>query len=207
MVENKIQLNSNGDSINHYIRVYDKAFHPSILNKLHMYAKKPPINNSYKSSLNKPSLGTFKDNKIRSSTSEPFVAYGNESMTSVVLCNYIMSYLMHYAKDYLKNIQKATSAPILINQIELLRYSKQDHFKLHIDSGTNVLRTLSFIFMINDDYQGGDLKFILQTDEKKQAVIESKSNRLIIFPSNFMYPHVVEPVQKGERYTVVAWAI
>lgn len=64
--------------------------------------QKPPINNSYKSSLNKPNLGTFKDNKIRSSTSEPFVAYGNESMTSVVLCNYIMSYLMHYAKDYLK---------------------------------------------------------------------------------------------------------
>lgn len=39
MVENKIQLNSYGDSINDYIRVYDKAFHPSILNKLHMYAK------------------------------------------------------------------------------------------------------------------------------------------------------------------------
>ena len=31
-------------------------------------------------------------------------------------------------------------------------------------------------------------------------------NRLIIWPSNFLFPHSVLPVTKGLRYSVVAWA-
>ena len=28
---------------------------------------------------------------------------------------------------------------------------------------------------------------------------------LIMFPSNFLYPHQVSPIKKGIRYSVVAW--
>ena len=28
---------------------------------------------------------------------------------------------------------------------------------------------------------------------------------LIIFPSNFMYPHSVEPIISGTRYSIVCW--
>ena len=28
---------------------------------------------------------------------------------------------------------------------------------------------------------------------------------VIIFPSNFMYPHTVKPITSGKRYVVVTW--
>ncbi len=32
-----------------------------------------------------------------------------------------------------------------------------------------------------------------------------KTGDMIIFPSNFLYPHQVMPVTKGERYSIVSW--
>ena len=29
--------------------------------------------------------------------------------------------------------------------------------------------------------------------------------RLVMWPSNFMYPHSVSPVTKGTRYAIVSW--
>ena len=93
-----------------------------------------------------------------------------------------------------------------INDIQILKYTKGGHYKLHCDHGPAVPRTLSLIYFVNDDYQGGDLifKLINTNDEIK---IQNKKNRLIIWPSNFMYPHCVTPVTNGVRYSVVAWAL
>ena len=55
--------------------------------------------------------------------------------------------------------------------------------------------------MLNNDYEGGGLNF-KWNDEKMD--IEIKPNRLIMWPSNFMYPHCVEPITKGTRYSIVA---
>jgi predicted 2-oxoglutarate/Fe(II)-dependent dioxygenase YbiX len=37
------------------------------------------------------------------------------------------------------------------------------------------------------------------------TVVELKKGELLIFPSNFLYPHKVEPVKKGKRYTYISW--
>ena len=37
--------------------------------------------------------------------------------------------------------------------------------------------------------------------------METKPGHVVIWPSNFMYPHAVEPVKKGIRYSVVSWAL
>jgi len=67
-------------------------------------------------------------------------------------------------------------------------------------------RTLSFIYLINDDYEGGELIFATP-DFKNDLTIEKKKNTLIVWPSNFMYPHMVKPVTKGTRFSVVGWAL
>ena len=67
-------------------------------------------------------------------------------------------------------------------------------------------RIYSCVFLINDDYEGGELAFKYPKSDEILKV-EKKKNRLIIFPSNFLYPHTVLPVTKGERYSVVAWAL
>ena len=52
---------------------------------------------------------------------------------------------------------------------------------------------------LNDDYEGGE--FIMFDDYK----IPLKTGDVVIFPSVFLYPHKVEPVKKGTRYTYISW--
>jgi predicted 2-oxoglutarate/Fe(II)-dependent dioxygenase YbiX len=35
--------------------------------------------------------------------------------------------------------------------------------------------------------------------------IKFKQGDVIIFPSLFLYPHKVEPVKKGTRYSYISW--
>ena len=41
---------------------------------------------------------------------------------------------------------------------------------------------------------------------KEFARSKTKPNSMLIWPSSFLYPHGVEPVTKGTRYSIVAWA-
>ena len=36
--------------------------------------------------------------------------------------------------------------------------------------------------------------------------LKPEPNSLIMWPSNFLYPHGVEPVSEGTRWSIVAWA-
>jgi len=57
---------------------------------------------------------------------------------------------------------------------------------------------LSIIGVLNDDYEGGELMF-------HDKEYETKTGDVVIFPSNFLYPHMVNPVTKGTRYSFVSW--
>lgn len=47
----------------------------------------------------------------------------------------------------------------------------------------------------------------MDTDGTGEYKIEVKPNRMIVWPSNFMFPHRVAPVTKGVRFSVVSWAL
>ena len=74
-----------------------------------------------------------------------------------------------------------------------------DHIQSLFDGEIKGIPTLSVVGILNDDYEGGE--FIMCEDKK----IDTKKGDLIIFPSNFLYPHKVTPVTKGVRYSYVAW--
>ena len=57
---------------------------------------------------------------------------------------------------------------------------------------------VTVLLFINDDYEGGE--FIVA-----DTTYETKTGSGIIFPSNFMFPHEVKPVTKGERWSLVSW--
>ena len=57
---------------------------------------------------------------------------------------------------------------------------------------------------MNNDYEGGDLTWSMHGKEFMRS--KTKPNSMIIWPSSFLYPHGVEPVTKGTRYSIVAWA-
>jgi predicted 2-oxoglutarate/Fe(II)-dependent dioxygenase YbiX len=91
-----------------------------------------------------------------------------------------------------------------INQIDLLKYKKGEKYTIHTDHYTTTNRHLSIIMNLNNDYEGGDLIF---TDQKEKEIKRLKLDKgsIIFFPSNFMYPHSIESIKKGTRYSIVAW--
>jgi len=124
-------------------------------------------------------------------------------MSDVFWANYLEFICRSVLEKYYKKFNNIFS----INNFEtfeILKYDKDHKFNFHIDHGPLVPRTLSFIFFLNDDYEGGDL--IFHTKDKK-LMVPKKSNQLVIFPSNFMFPHEVTPITKGTRLSVVAWAL
>jgi len=92
-------------------------------------------------------------------------------------------------------------------QLRFNKYDESTQMKLHcdhihsmFDGNRKGIPTLSLLGCLNDDYEGGEL--IMWEDQE----IELKRGSLLIFPSNFMYPHEVKPVTKGSRYSYVSWA-
>jgi predicted 2-oxoglutarate/Fe(II)-dependent dioxygenase YbiX len=59
---------------------------------------------------------------------------------------------------------------------------------------------LSVICLLNDDYEGGELVFF------EDKILTPSQGDVIIFPSNFLFPHEVKPITKGIRYSVVSWS-
>ena len=74
-----------------------------------------------------------------------------------------------------------------------------DHIQSLFDGERRGIPTLSIIGILNDDYEGGEL---IMFEDKK---IDTKKGDLLIFPSNFLYPHKISPVTRGVRYSYVSW--
>ena len=91
-----------------------------------------------------------------------------------------------------------------INQIDLLKYSVGGKHNLRIDFDAGTHRNLSVIMNLNNDYEGGDLIFADQKNNEIKRFKLSKGS-IVFFPSNFMYPHMIEPIKKGTRYSIVSW--
>jgi hypothetical protein len=82
------------------------------------------------------------------------------------------------------------------------RYSGSDagNFALHTDTifGHSVIRKITLIALLDDDYQGGDLMVL-----GKQR--DLSPGDIIMFPA--IYPHEVKMVTKGVRHSLVAWCL
>jgi|TARA_R110000744_G_scaffold262488_1_gene377087 predicted 2-oxoglutarate/Fe(II)-dependent dioxygenase YbiX len=117
------------------------------------------------------------------------------------------SLLGNASKKLYFNYLKKMSLPLDFNMSELsfLKYEEGGHYNtFHVDQG-KVNRSLSLVFWVNSNFEGGDFKFKNPSNDV-EIEIEKKANRAIVFPSNFLFPHKVLPVEKGVRYSVVSWA-
>lgn len=115
--------------------------------------------------------------------------------------SFLFKRCLNYYRDFTKE-----SHDVQITDLSVLKYEKGGHYKVHHDHHRKFPRTLSFIMFLNDDFEGGDLKFHFP-DEKNIHTINKKKGRIVIFPSNFLYKHTVEPVKEGTRYSIVAWML
>jgi hypothetical protein len=74
-----------------------------------------------------------------------------------------------------------------------------DHIHTMFDGTARGIPTLSILGALNNDYQGGELVMF------EDQTIELFAGDVIVFPSNFLYPHKIEPVTSGVRYSFVSW--
>jgi hypothetical protein len=74
-----------------------------------------------------------------------------------------------------------------------------DHIHSLFDGQQKGVPVLTILGALNEDYEGGEL---ILCGEK----VELKTGNVIVFPSNFLYPHEVKPVKSGVRYSFVSWA-
>jgi predicted 2-oxoglutarate/Fe(II)-dependent dioxygenase YbiX len=92
-----------------------------------------------------------------------------------------------------------------LTQVDFLKYTPGGKYLFHTDDGAASPRSLSIIINLNEDYEGSDLVFGNQLLNKEIKRVALKKGTLVAFPSNFLYPHTIEPLIKGTRYSIVAW--
>jgi Rps23 Pro-64 3,4-dihydroxylase Tpa1-like proline 4-hydroxylase len=127
----------------------------------------------------------------------------SNNLTDVKWYNFLYVLFKDKSKQY--QIDTKTDIPLdAVMDISILKYKEQDHYLFHSDHCLSCPRTLSFIYFVNDDYTGGELSFKNPGTDDGFDVIPKK-DRLLIWPSNFLYPHRVKKVTNGVRYTIVSW--
>jgi Rps23 Pro-64 3,4-dihydroxylase Tpa1-like proline 4-hydroxylase len=85
---------------------------------------------------------------------------------------------------------------------DLLRYKEGQFYVQHTDSFKGQQRSVSCSFLLNDDYEGGEFAFF-----DREIMIRGGKGSIVMFPSNFMFPHEIMPVISGTRYSIITWYV
>lgn len=127
-----------------------------------------------------------------------------DSLTNLHWFNFLANRFTNLVREY--DLQNKYDACITkVSEMTALKYEEGDYYKVHTDNHTKFHRTLSIILYLNDDYEGGSVIFKCPRTNETMLEVPRKSGRVIIFPSNFLYPHAVQNVKKGCRYSIVSW--
>lgn len=129
----------------------------------------------------------------------------SDSMTEVHWGNLLQNIFYKNLQKYLQEqkIQVLYGADKIEN-VQVLKYNESNFYIWHYDDGPQFPRVFSFIYFLNNDFEGGELCF-RNPNGTGEFSIEKKQNRLVIWPSCFLFPHSVKKVTKGTRYSIVSW--
>ena len=138
-----------------------------------------------------------KELDIVNSTADQFKSLGN----------YLGTALQNYQKKYSRVKDKIGTTWIgHISQVRFNRYkigtkmrSHHDHIQSIFDGKLKGIPIISIVGLLNDNYEGG--AFMCREKE-----VKLRRGDILLFPSNFMYPHEVKEITKGIRYSFVSWA-
>jgi len=83
----------------------------------------------------------------------------------------------------------------------VVHWETGSYLKVHVDDlGYVTENHLPIIIYLNDNYEGGEIKF-----ETHDLSIKPKTGDLVVFPGNMHYAHEVTKVLSGDRYTLPIW--
>jgi len=187
--------------IKNFIEIYDEVLPWNVLSNLIRFANI--------SKFKETSVGGGGSEKIDFNIRKTYtlpVSNLNNSFSNVHWFNLLHFFFKKNLNQYQINKKIIDYGYKHILDIEILKYENTGFYTWHVDHFADIPRTMSCILLLNNDYEGGNLCF-RNPDGSGDYEIQVKPNRMIIWPSNFLYPHTVKPVTKGTRYSVVAWAL
>lgn len=85
----------------------------------------------------------------------------------------------------------------------VLKYGGGAEYHAHHDHFRNNARSLSLVAFLNDNFTGGNLVF-----PRFNVNIQPRAGSVIMFPSNYPYLHIAEPVGEKDntvKYSLVTW--
>jgi len=120
----------------------------------------------------------------------------------------LRSFILTAIDDYLKFLRLPYFRAVkTITTVRINRYLENTSMDLHcdhiysmFDGKVKGVPVLSVLGALNNNYEGGELVFFENTK------IELRAGDIMVFPSSFLFPHRVEPVRQGVRYSFVSWA-
>lgn len=180
-----------------YVKIYDDFLDEKFCKKI--------IRKSKKFEWKKHNYSDPRTNESISYEDDLLVSHDTETEEMQIINQKIWFAIKHYIEVDHKHMEWYSSWNGYIT-IRLNRYDVNtkmrthcDHIHTLFDGQRKGIPTLTILGALNDNYEGGEL---IMWESKK---IELKAGQLMIFPSNFLYPHRVDPITKGTRYSYVSW--
>lgn len=104
-----------------------------------------------------------------------------------------------FKNDWFSGWQSYTSPRYNRYDVDSRMQHHCDHIHTMFDGTRRGIPILSIIGALNNNYCGGELVMF------EDQTIELDAGDVIIFPSNFLYPHKIKPITSGVRYSFVSW--
>jgi len=187
--------------LKNFVKIYDNILPLESVSSLIRYAN----SQSFKKTNVAGADGEAVDFNVRRTYSLPLFQ-NSSSLTNVHWHNLLHSRFTNFINSYVKDCSILDFPLVQINNIEILKYENTGFYGWHVDHFSRIPRTMSCIYLLNNDYEGGNLCF-KNPDGSGEWEVSVKANRMIVWPSIFLFPHTVKPVTKGTRFSVVAWAL
>ena len=176
--------------VNNYIEYYPSIMDADLCKKI--------INTDfdYKKSTYSTHVGESSETKERVKMDEFWIRKDNEFYAPIKVC--FEKVIEKYKKQHSDfSVQHTTDFRINC-------YSEGDFMSRHVD---NIHHShgqewgypqVSALLFLNDDYRGGEFQV-------SNSYFKTSEGASIIFPSNFMFPHKVDTVTSGTRWSIVTW--
>lgn len=134
------------------------------------------------------------------------IVYSTEDQYKMV-SKYLEEALHNYQQKYSTPGDKTGGSwtehitPLRFNRykVGMKMRSHYDHIHTLFDGELKGIPILSIVGLLNDNFEGA--QFYCRGEE-----IKLMRGDILLFPSNFMYPHEVKETTKGIRYSFVGWA-
>ena len=124
------------------------------------------------------------------------------SVSNRIIYNDLKRFTSFINRVYHKNVSDFYASTDSVFVFLLYDSKMKGHYDYHTDHMKENPRILTMLVGLNsvNDYDGGEL--FVQNNEKG---VKLDKGDVVVFPSNFMYPHKVSPVTRGERRVLIIW--